>query len=44
MFAMNHVPFTVLRTISDGEGGAMDYAQFARRQLNWASRSLLEFY
>lgn len=26
---MNHVPFAVLRTISDGEGGAMDYAQFA---------------
>lgn len=28
---MNHVPFTVLRSISDGEGGAMDYAQFAQK-------------
>ena len=26
---VNKVPFAILRTISDGEGGAMDYATFA---------------
>lgn len=25
---INNIPFTVLRTISDGEGGGMDYSQF----------------
>ena len=28
---MNKVPFAILRTISDGEGGAMDYAEFAEK-------------
>ena len=28
---VNQVPFAVLRSISDGEGGAMDYATFAEK-------------
>lgn len=28
---VNHVPFAILRSISDGEGGAMDYATFAEQ-------------
>ena len=28
---MNKVPFAVLRSISDGEGGAMDYQTFAEK-------------
>ena len=28
---VNKVPFAILRTISDGEGGAMDYATFAEK-------------
>ena len=40
---MNHVPFTVLRTISDGEGGAMDYAQFARKAAKLGIEIVIEF-
>ena len=28
---VNDVPFTVLRSISDGSGGAMDYETFAEK-------------
>ena len=28
---VNHVPFAILRSISDGEGGSMDYATFAEK-------------
>ena len=28
---MNQVPFAILRSISDGEGGAMDYTTFAKK-------------
>ena len=40
---MNHVPFTVLRTISDGVGGAMDYAQFARKAAKLGIDIVIEF-
>lgn len=40
---MNHVPFIVLRTISDGEGGAMDYAQFARKAAKLGIDIVIEF-
>ena len=40
---MNHVPFTVLRTISDGEGGAMDYAQFAQKAAKLGIEIVIEF-
>ncbi len=28
---VNHVPFAILRTISDGDGGTMDYTTFAQK-------------
>ena len=28
---VNEVPFAILRSISDGEGGAMDYQTFAEK-------------
>lgn len=29
--SVNHVPFAILRTISDGDGGTMDYTTFAQK-------------
>ena len=40
---VNQVPFAVLRSISDGEGGAMDYATFAERAALRASEVVIAF-
>lgn len=40
---MNKVPFAVLRTISDGEGGAMDYATFAEKAADLGIEVIVEF-
>ncbi len=40
---MNHVPFLVLRTISDGDGGAMDYQTFAEKAAEAAIAAVLDF-
>lgn len=40
---VNHVPFAVLRCISDGEGGAMDYETFSGKAAEQAINVVLEF-
>ncbi|MCH5333362.1 MAG: 5'-methylthioadenosine/adenosylhomocysteine nucleosidase [Agathobacter sp.] len=40
---VNHVPFAILRCISDGEGGAMDYETFSRKAAEQASHVIVEF-
>lgn len=40
---MNKVPFAVLRSISDGEGGAMDYAEFAQKAAKIGIEVVTEF-
>lgn len=40
---INNVPFTVLRAISDSEGGAMDYETFAEKAAVQAIEVVLEF-
>lgn len=40
---VNKVPFAVLRSISDGEGGAMDYATFAEQAALRAIEVVVEF-
>ena len=40
---MNKVPFAILRTISDGEGGAMDYAEFAEKAAQIGIDIVVEF-
>ncbi|MCM1105954.1 MAG: 5'-methylthioadenosine/adenosylhomocysteine nucleosidase [Blautia sp.] len=40
---VNAVPFAVLRSISDGEGGAMDYATFSEQAAQQAVEVILEF-
>lgn len=40
---VNHVPFAVLRAISDGEGGALDYQTFAEQAALRSIEVVLEF-
>ena len=40
---MNKVPFVILRTISDGEGGAIDYAEFAEKAAQIGIDIVVEF-
>lgn len=40
---MNKIPFLVLRTISDGDGGAMDYQTFAEKAAEAAIAVVLDF-
>lgn len=40
---MNQVPFAILRSISDGEGGAMDYATFAEKAAQIGIEVVVEF-
>lgn len=40
---VNHVPFAVLRSISDGDGGALDYQTFAEKATDVSSEVILEF-
>ena len=40
---VNNVPFAVLRSISDGDGGAMDYQTFAEKAAVVSSEVVLEF-
>ena len=40
---MNKVPFAVLRSISDGDGGAMDYAEFAQQAAKIGIEIVLAF-
>lgn len=40
---VNKVPFAVLRTISDGEGGAMDYAAFAEKAADLGIEVIVDF-
>lgn len=40
---VNHVPFAVLRSISDGDGGAMDYQTFAEKAAAVSSEVILGF-
>ena len=40
---VNHVPFAVLRAISDGDGGAMDYQTFAEQAALRSIEVVLEF-
>ena len=40
---VNKVPFAILRTISDGEGGAMDYATFAEKAAQIGIEIVVEF-
>lgn len=40
---VNKIPFAVLRSISDGEGGAMDYATFAEQAALRAIEVVVEF-
>lgn len=40
---VNHVPFAVLRTISDGDGGAVDYQTFAEQAAVVSIEIVLEF-
>ncbi len=40
---VNHVPFAVLRSISDGEGGAIDYQTFAEKAAIVSIEVVLEF-
>lgn len=40
---VNHVPFAVLRAISDGDGGAMDFASFSKQAAEQAIEVVVEF-
>ena len=40
---VNKVPFAILRSISDGEGGAMDYATFAEKAADIGIQVVVEF-
>ena len=40
---VNKVPFAILRTISDGEGGAMDYATFAEKAAQIGIEIVVDF-
>jgi adenosylhomocysteine nucleosidase len=40
---VNHVPFAILRSISDGEGGSMDYATFAEKAAMQAILVVVDF-
>lgn len=40
---VNHVPFAILRSISDGEGGAMDYETFAEKAALQSIMVVLDF-
>lgn len=40
---VNNVPFAVMRAISDGEGGAVDYQTFAEKAAEQAIEIILEF-
>lgn len=40
---VNEVPFAILRSISDGEGGAMDYATFAEKAADVGIQVVVEF-
>ena len=40
---VNEVPFAILRSISDGEGGAMDYETFAERAALQSIDVVLDF-
>jgi len=39
---VNHVPFAVLRTVSDGDGGSMDYASFAPKAATQSIEVIME--
>ena len=40
---VNQVPFAILRSISDGEGGAMDYETFAEKAAQQAIDVVVDF-
>ena len=40
---VNNIPFAVIRAISDGEGGAVDYQTFASKAAEQAIEVILEF-
>ena len=40
---INHVPFAVLRTISDGDGGGMDYQQFVVKAAETSIAAVIDF-
>ena len=40
---INKVPFAILRSISDGEGGAMDYTTFAEKAADIGIQVVVEF-
>ena len=40
---MNKIPFLVLRSISDGDGGAMDYATFAEKAALQSIEAVIHF-
>ena len=40
---INHVPFAILRSISDGEGGGMDYQQFSVKAAENSIAVTIEF-
>ena len=40
---MNEVPFAILRSISDSEGGAMDYQTFAEQAAVQSIEIVLDF-
>ena len=40
---VNNVPFAILRSISDGDGGAMDYQTFAEKAAEVSIEVILEF-
>ena len=40
---VNEVPFTILRSISDGAGGAMDYETFAEKAAIQSIEVVLDF-
>ena len=40
---VNNVPFTILRSISDSEGGAVDYATFAEKAAQQSIDVVIEF-
>ena len=40
---MNKVPFAILRSISDGDGGETDYQTFAEKAAHQSIEVVLEF-
>ena len=40
---MNNIPFAVLRSISDGDGGATDYQTFAEKAAHQSIEVVLDF-